>query len=205
MLDGIRNGFPPIDGSDLDPELDAWFRDLPENYRAFLQAHNGGFVDDFRYTFLSGVPFKTETEDSPSRNDCPVEFYGLGTTEEPGEFPADLLSRAREHHAEDFLPRGVIAIARCVQGSLVCISLRDYTFGEMFYWESYWRYPYCKHFFDARLAEVTKDYDDVPGILRDEEHPQHAELFDRLNFATLTHLAPTFSAWLASCEDKSGA
>jgi hypothetical protein len=79
MFDDIRGSFPQIKNR-LTAEESGFFRSLPEAYREFLQQHNGGFVDEFRYTFPTGVPFQTDEVDNPSRDDCPVEFYGLRTT-----------------------------------------------------------------------------------------------------------------------------
>jgi hypothetical protein len=78
MFDDIRGSFPQIKNR-LTAEESGFFRSLPEDYREFLQQHNGGFVDEFRYTFPTGVPFQTDEVDNPSRDDCPVEFYGLRT------------------------------------------------------------------------------------------------------------------------------
>jgi SMI1-KNR4 cell-wall len=201
MFDGIHGSFPPI-RDQLSMEDSRFYSNLPGDYRAFLQQHNGGFVDEFRYTFLTGVPFKTEKIDNASRNDCPVEFYGFATVESRKDYPEDLLQVMVDHKSESFLPRDVIAIARCVQNSLVCLSLRPEDRGSMYYWDWYWRYPWCKAFFEERIERVTRNYTNPELILREENDPLHAQLYDELNFATLTRLAPSFTEWSALCEDQ---
>ncbi len=200
-MQGIRDSYPPLSALGND-KTQAYLRDLPDDYVAFLRHNNGGFADAFRYTFLTGVPFKTETVDNLSRDDCPVEFFGLSGGDASEGFPDDLMQVAREHADEGFLPRNVIAIARCVQNSLVCLSRRKEDFGSIYYWDWYWQYPWCEAFFRARLDEVRRQFEPADDILEDNTHPRHAELRDALNFATLTKLAPDFSSWLGGCEDR---
>lgn len=110
MFDEIRSSFQkfPRRLSGIDQKF---VDQLPSDYLEFLRAHNGGFVDKFRYTFLTGVPFKTEQVDNPSRDDCPVEFFGIGTGRKGDRLPGDLIQIAAEHAEEEFLPNSVIAIA----------------------------------------------------------------------------------------------
>jgi hypothetical protein len=196
MFDDIHGSFPPIKGQ-LSVEEFTFFSNLPEDYRAFLYQHNGGFVDHFRYTFLTGVPFKTDKIDNSSRNDSPVEFYGIPTVEPRADFPEDILQVLVDHKSENFLPRDVIAIARCVQNSLVCLSLRPEDRGSVYYWDWYWRYPWCKVFFEERIERITRNYTNPELILRDAKNPLHEKLCDELNFATLMRLAPSFTEWSA--------
>jgi hypothetical protein len=140
--------------------------------------------------------------DNASRNDCPVEFYGIATVESRKDYPEDLLQVMVDHKSESFLPQDVIAIARCVQNSLVCLSLRPEDRGSVYYWDWYWRYPWCKAFFEERIERVTRNYTNPELILRDENDPLHSKLCDQLNFATLTRLAPSFTEWSALCEDQ---
>jgi SMI1-KNR4 cell-wall len=201
MFDDIQRSFPPIKNQ-LAEEESGFFRRLPKDYRKFLQQHNGGFVDDFRYTFPTGVPFQTDEVDDPSRDDCPIEFYGLPTVAHRKGLPGDLMQLQVIHDSEDFLPRDVIAIARCVQNSLVCLSLRPEDRGSVYYWDWYWRYPWCKSFFEERIERIVRKYDNPSRILKEVKDPSHVTLRDELNFATLTRLAPGFAAWFAMCEDR---
>ncbi|MEN6370397.1 MAG: SMI1/KNR4 family protein [Armatimonadota bacterium] len=184
---------------------DVWnfFQALPTAYRRFLSIHNGGFIPEFKYTFLTGVPFKTDKVDNPSRDDCPVEFFGIPTTTEGGNWPADLLKMAAAHKAEQFLPRNIIAITRCVQGSLVCISLSENDFGQIYYWDWYWQYPWCKPFFEQRLDEVRRRYPNAEEIVNTPNHPDLQHMMDDFNYATIVKLADSFDRWISSCTDKS--
>lgn len=202
MFDDIHGSFPSPLERPFRPEDERYFQGLPEEYRRFLEAHNGGFTDEFRYTFLTGVPFKTEEVDNPSRNDCPIEFFGIPTTDAPGEWPEDLLQMVADHAAEEFLPSGVIAIARCVQNSLVCISLRDEDRGSIYYWDWYWRYPWCSEFFEKRIDEARARIEEPEKILENRADPRYQDVVDALNFATLVKLAASLSEWFRSCEDR---
>jgi SMI1-KNR4 cell-wall len=202
MFDDISGSFPAIAGGLSDADARALYESLPLDYRQFLDAHNGGFVEEGRYTFLTGVPFKFSTVDNPSRDDCPVEFFGFATTDASGEWPSDILQKLADHRAEEFLPRGVVAIARCVQSSLVCISLRDDDRGTIYYWDWYWRYPWCKEFFDGRISEATARFANPRAILEDRDRPQFLEVFDALNFATIVKLSASFSEWSRGCQDR---
>ena len=201
MFEEISNSFPGITAGLAGDDYE-FFSQLPDDYRRFLATTNGGFVEELRYTFLTGVPFKTETVDNPSRDDWVVEFFGIPTTDAPGEYPADLLQERVDHEAEAFLPTDVIAIARCSQSSLVCISLRDADYGCVFYWDWYWRYPWCKSFFDSRVESVKQLYPDHAAIMDNAGHPLHAQVQDDFNGAILVQLAPSFRAWFEACEDR---
>lgn len=201
MFDEIRNSYPRIIDENTCDDFE-FFMQLPDDYRQFLSATNGGFVEAFRYTFLTGVPFRTEYVDNPSRDDCPVEFYGIPVNEQIDESPNDLLQEMVDHEAEEFLPKGVIAIARCFQNSLVCISLREEDRGWIYYWDWYWRHEWCRPFFDERIKRAYQPYPDYRAILNDPEHPLYESLLDDLNYATLTLVAPSFRKWFESCTDK---
>ena len=82
------------------------------------------------------------------------------------------------------------------------MSLRPADRGAVYYWDWYWRYPWCRPFFDERIERVTGNYQDPTAILEDPQHSLHAKLSDELNYATLVQLAPNFSAWFGMCEDQ---
>ncbi|MFK7885749.1 MAG: SMI1/KNR4 family protein [Gammaproteobacteria bacterium] len=201
MFEGLSESYPPLDtlqGNVAKHYLEGF----PDDYRAFLAAHNGGFADAFRYTFLTGVPFKSKAVSNSSRDDCPIEFFGLPQDEQLEGYPDSLLHVAADHAQEGFLPNDVVAIARCVQSSLVCLSRREDDFGSVYYWDWYWQYPWCEAFFRERINAARQPYDEPNQILGNSEHPQHTELRDALNFATLLKVAPSFSAWAEQCEDR---
>jgi hypothetical protein len=201
MFDEIRNSFPAFP-SHLSGDNKELIGKLPKDYLEFLRVHNGGFVDEFRYTFMTGVPCKTTDVDNPSRDDCPVEFFGIGTGERNNGLPGDLIQIAAEHTEEQFLPTAVIAIARCVQNSLVCLSIRPEDHGTIYYWDWYWSYPWCKPFFEARIADALAGFERPSDISENPAHPRHVELYDALNFATLVKIASSFSDWFRGCQDR---
>ena len=202
MFDEIRNSYLdfPHNLSDENQEL---VDKLPSDYLGFLRIHNGGFVDEFRYTFGTGVPFKTTEVDNPSRDDCPVEFFGIATGEKNESRPRDLIQIAAEYAEEEFLPTGVIAIARCVANSLVCLSLRHEDHGSIYYWDWYWYFPGSKPFFEARMVDALAGFERSDVISEDPSHPRYVELYDALNFATLVKIAASFSDWFRECQDRS--
>jgi len=201
----LTHSFPPLLSSVVPADEWAFVQQLPDDYLAFLLAQNGGFAQNFRYTFLTGVPFKTDAVDTPSRDDSPIEFYGVPTAKLPGPRPRDLLQVAADHAAEEFLPSNLMAIASCVQSSLVCISVEGRDRGAIFYWDWYWRYPWCKPFFDKRIHAVRKQYPDHGSVLADPSHARYREVVDALNFATVTRVADNFHQWLLSCKDRRSA
>jgi hypothetical protein len=106
-----------------------------------------------------------------------------------------------DHEAEQFLPHDVIAIARCVQNSLVCLVTAGPELGAIYYWDWYWKYPWCKPFFDERINRVTTQYPSAREILNHPDHQNYREVFDALNYATLVKIAPSLNAWLGACQD----
>lgn len=193
MFDELTNSLPPITDA-LTPERRAFFESLPRDYREFLEKHNGGFAEEFRLAFATGVPGK-------SREDCVVELLGLNAADSDSSEPGDLQQLRLLHDSEEFLPRDIVAIARCVTSSLVCVSLRDEDRGAIYYWNWYWRYPWNKEFFEARIEQAQARFADAKAILSDSNHPNYGECYDAFNFATLVKLADSFTAWAARCYD----
>lgn len=177
-----------------------FYMQLPLEYRRFLTAQNGGSAAESRYTFVTGVPGKTDAVSAHS--DCPIEFFGVPTTQQAGDWPEDLLQVIVDHEADKFLPRDVIAIARCPQKSLVCISLRKDDFGHIYYWDYDWQNPERKAFFDERISEVGQRYPTAQQILDTPNHPQQQQLMDELNDAVLVKLADSFDEWIRVCLDR---
>lgn len=201
MFEDIEDSYPPIDEARMSDGERELFAKLPEDYRQFLRSHNGGFVRDFRYSFLTGVPYRTDAIDNPSRDDCVVQFLGIPTTESKGRLPASLILTANEHRSANFLPGGIIAIAVCIQSSLVCVSLRPMDHGAIYYWDYYWRYPWCKSFFEERIERARARFEGQEVIMGDPHHPDRPALVDALNLASLVKLSDSFSGWCHSCFD----
>jgi hypothetical protein len=198
-LRGLSNSWPALDPKRLSAADLRFFESLPPEYRDLLLTHNGGFLPEFEYSFKTGVPYRMHKIDKPSREDCLAELFGIATAGAASPHPKDLIRTCADYEAEEFLPANVIAIGRCIQSSLVCISTRGPDAGRIYYWDWYWRYPWCRWFFDERIERVTSRYENAPAILNDPTHPQHLRLGDELNYATLVPLADSISSWLNSC------
>ena len=204
MFDDIECSYPAADDAMIGAAEQALSARLPSDYKAFLRTHNGGFAREFRYTFLTGVPFKQGEIYNPSREDCVVELFGIPAATSSGRQPMGLVETAAVHRAERFLPTSIIAVASCVQSSLVCMSLRQCDHGAIYYWEYYWRYPWCKEFFDERIEDARARMKDDRGDIKGAADVELAS-FDALNFATLVRIAPSFSEWSQSCFDGTDA
>src|SRR5215203_3670236 len=154
----LENSFPMILSHNVSDEVWRFFDVLPKDYKRFLDNTNGGFTEEFKYTFNTGVPFVTDKVNNQSKTDCVIEFFGINTTNQTNNFPKDLIETAKEYASEGFLPFGIIAIGSCIQNSLVCLSLRKNDFGQIYYWDWYWKYPWCKDFFQSRIDKVSAIY-----------------------------------------------
>lgn len=196
----FRGGYPPLTPDALEPDRRRLLQRLPSDYRAFLERHNGGFVtDQWCCGFETGVRQEIRGVVSVA-DDSVVEFFGLKAEGPAAERrPADLEEARVLHDAEEFLPSDVLAIARCVSSSLVCLSLREGDFGAVYYWDWYWRYPWKEAFFTQRIAVVRGRYSGPDAILADPAHPKFREVADALNFATLVRVADSFGHWLHRC------
>lgn len=201
-LRGVVGSYSALTSGSTSPEFWKWYCKLPNEYRDFLSAQNGGFVEEDRYTFPTGVPFKSEAANVPSREDCLVKIFGIPTSTTLSSAPVDLLQMAAIHKEEGFLPSTVVAIARCAQNSLICLAISGDDVGTVYYWDWYWRYPWCKAYFDARVAVVLHRYPNADEILEDVSHQQHLEVADALNYATIVHQADSLAQWLRRCEDR---
>lgn len=201
MFRELRDSLPAITDA-LTPARRAFFDRLPPDYQQFLAAHNGGYTEFLRYTFMTGVPYVLGDVDVADRGNCVAEFFGLNAADVTDSTPCDLVQQHEFHTPQEVLPRDVIVIARCVENSLVCLSLRDDDRGAIYYWERHWRYPWCREFFEARIEAAESKFADADTIAHDRVHPQFAELTDARNFATLLKLADSFTAWPSSCLDE---
>lgn len=177
------------------------FSSLPSDYREFLKKNNGGMVADSSECF-----FKTDLvrrfEDGRvyegSSNDI-EEFFGFLSyeNEEPGkefEYPMSILHQHYDRHQEEeFLPSNVIVIGRCIQNSLILISLNEDDYGSVYYWEWYWQYPWYEEHFKKKIMEVSSKYENIKDILSDPNHSLYEEAYDALNYATLSKVSTSFT------------
>lgn len=171
------------------------FEALPEDYRLFLAKQNGGRLQDssqasFDVPIVGDWPSgrldakRTALEEFWTFVSCMDAEAPVGPDE-----PASILhEHFFRHDEEQFLPSGTLVIGRCFQDSLVVISMNEADFGAIYYWEWYWQYPWYKNFFLGRVTQAVARFPDVKG----PEHPQHAELVDATNYATLVKVASSF-------------
>ena len=190
-----------LDPRKLKPAARAIYAKLPDDYRAFLAAHNGGFAAPETLTFVTPIPFQAKGVSRKTTDDYVVELFGFATGRHAKTQPRDLAALAKEYAAEEFLPSGVFAIARCVQSSLVCISTNPDDRGAVYYWDWYWRYPWKKAFFDRRLARVRKKHPDVATIAKNRKHRDYQRVADAFNYATIVKLADSFDEWQGALRD----
>lgn len=186
----------------ISDEVWRFFEALPKDYKKFLDNTNGGFAEEFKYSFETGIPYITEKINNPSKTDCIIEFFGIRTSKnQQNEFPKDLIKTANEYAAEEFLPLGIIAIASCIQNSLVCLSLRKNDFGQIYYWDWYWKYPWSKDFFQERIDKVWKIYPDAEDILNDPQNNLYQTVSDEFNYATIIKIADSFDDFSSKLKD----
>jgi hypothetical protein len=198
----LENSFPVILSNNAPDEVWSFFDALPKDYKKFLDNTNGGFAEEFKYTFETGVPYITEKVNNPSKTDCVIEFFGICTSQtEREKFPKDLIETAKEYVAEEFLPLGIIAIASCIQNSLVCVSLRKNDFGQIFYWDWYWKYPWSKEFFQSRIDKVSAAYPNAEEVLSNPQNDLYQIVLDEFNYATIVKIADSFDDFSSKLKD----
>jgi hypothetical protein len=100
-----------------------WDCHLPDDYRAFLLANNGGEPDRWDY----GIPFLERGE--PSEAGLQVVF-GI---QEPWESPANILWVLEAYAGR--LPDGFLPIARDPGGNLLVLRVRGEPVGQVWFWD----------------------------------------------------------------------
>jgi hypothetical protein len=179
-------------------ELQLWAR-FPEDFRLFYQLQNGGKTDTkkpswFKYDDVRRFPDGREFRGNSNRIHTMWEFISYQNSKESKKLDSILHQHFDRHLEEEFLPSDVYVFAICEQSSLICISLRPDSYGEIYYWEWYWYYPWYKQFFEERKNAAAKPFgDEINIILDNEDDPRYQIAFDALNFATLIKVASSFS------------
>jgi len=178
------------------PEEKALFARFPIPYQTFLRAHNGGFVDPDQCNFLTHIGREFEGQTYYNSEGTLDEWWAFlsykNETPAPDKCPSILHEHYGRHLAEQFLPDGVIAIGRCIQNSLICLSLNQHDFGAIYYWEWYWQYPWYQAFFNRRIEQAKDAFADIEVVLNDPDHPQYQTAVDQLNYATIVKVADSF-------------
>ena len=182
----------------------AVFDAFPKDYQRFLKTHNGGMaVDDEKCFFKTDLVRKFDDgRVYEGSSNAVEELWGFLSyeNEEPSEgyeHPRSILHEHYNRHLdEEFLPSNVIVIGRCVQNSLIAISLNKHDFGSIYYWEWYWQYPWYEDYFQKRISAVSEKFDNTSEILSNPDHPQYQEAFDTLNYATWVKVSSSFTAFI---------
>ena len=180
------------------------FSSLPNDYRDFLKKTNGGMtVDSAQCFFKTDLARKFEDgrvyEDSANGIE---ELFGFLSyeNEEPGkefEYPMSILHQHYDRYLEEqFLPDNVIVIGRCIQNSLIAISLNEDDYGSVYYWEWYWQYPWFEETFKKRISVVSAKYENLKDILSDPNDPQFSEACNALSYATLVKVSDSFTDFI---------
>jgi hypothetical protein len=192
----------PLDlGSLTDAQSDLW-ASLPPAYQRFLRVSNGGHVNGGQggLCFRTGVPYHDGAEVvSRSQIDEVEEFLGFAPASDPAGRASDLVAAKAAHDRAGFLPFGILAIATCCGGSLVCISILPDDFGAIYFWDYYWDYPWSEDFFSRRILAAERQFSDIDEIRADPEHPRRRAAADAINHSVLIRLASDFDTWVESC------
>ena len=120
----IRDSFDPILPSDLaqlELELGS---SLPQDYKAFLLRHNGGyFEDEVRYPYLEPCPY----------GDFGIirGFLGLNVGYDYADIRDHIKVLIDWNIASDLMP-----IGDDIFGNPICISIEGRTYGKAFFWYS---------------------------------------------------------------------
>ena len=178
-----------------------WER-LPQGYRDFLTKHNGALVDSDKACFATKIQRVHEGKVYDNATNAVEElwcFLSYQNGQPMEDKPTSLLHEHFDRHmGEDFLPDGVYVIGRCIQDSLMCLSVNETDYGAIYYWEWYWQYPWYKEFFEHRVEAVNATYPDAKAALGDENSPRYQEVVDAFNYATLVKINNSFNGFIGS-------
>ncbi len=203
----LVNSLPKMTGEDLqtlERHLDC---KLPEDYAAFLLKCNGGEANpDFDYVF--SVPIEQTELDKKIDHirDSVEEFFGYLAQDaalEDFEGPNFLLGMNETYELEGFLPRGVIAIGLTATHSILCVSLREEDFGSIYYWYYNWHQPWAKEHFEKKIEAVQSSIKNFDSIVEKGEGEEFEQVRDKVNYATLTRLADSYTGFLGILEKVS--
>jgi hypothetical protein len=192
----------PLDLGSLTAAQTELWSSLPPSYQRFLRASNGGLVNGGAggLCFYTGIPYcERELTVCESQVDEVEEFLGFASPSKFAHLPSDLEAAKATHDGEGFLPFGILAIANCCGGSLVCISVLPDDFGAIYFWDYYWDYPWSEDFFAQRILAAERRFPDIAEIQADPDHPRRRDAADAINRSVLVRLASDFDAWIASC------
>ena len=79
--------------------------------------------------------------------------------------------------------------------------MRTEDFGQIYYWDWYWKYPWCRDFFQARIDEVSAIYPNAQEILDNPQNELYQKVSDAFNYATIVKIADSFDDFLSKLSD----
>jgi hypothetical protein len=191
---------------------------LPQGYRQFLLANNGGWVSPGAVDSESSEHEHAVVFDTPlvwaRDNDRPVSpelVFFFVADDEATMRDADIdeslyeLVASNRYSREDFdmLPPGMMSIAKVQHpeaADMLCISLSKADYGAVYYHYGLWDHPSRFHgdFYDQRQRELLAPFSDVAdAACDDEDHPQHAAVNEALMRVPFVRVGDSFEAWLS--------
>jgi hypothetical protein len=174
--------FQAVDPAQLSADRSKLLERIPDDFRAFLEKHNGASLPPHTLNFATGIPFDPPSETMPSRTDFIETFLGMDPAQD--ENWDDLFHFNQAIDPEAF-PPGVILVARGHYGD-VGLSLLPESKGAVYY---QWRhFPSVAGYYQEKRARAAAQFDD----------PQSAEALEADAFALLERLADSWSEFLDS-------
>jgi hypothetical protein len=194
---------------------------LPQSYRQFLLANNGGWVSPGAIDSDSGAHAHAVVFDTPlvwaRDNDRPVSpelvffFFAYDATtmgdavaqkSDPSLYELVASNRySREDY--DVLPPGMLSFAKAQlpeAADMLCISLSKADYGAVYYHYGMWHYPFRPHgdFYERRERELLAPFGESADAARDDEdHPQHAAVNEALKRVPFVRVGASFEDWLS--------
>lgn len=196
--ESLRHSYVFDESSLTQSELSLW-RQMPDDYRAFIQKNNGGKLLSRRNRFYTGLPFIHEPGLYSNAGALLDQFYGFISYENeiPNKKTKSLLHEYHQKHAiEQFLPDNVYIFAETptTRGRLA-ISLNESDYGVIYF--SDWILHYS-HYFYSRIREAGKKFD----CLTEAEKDLSRERYNAVNYAKLVAVAESFDAFMKSLRDQ---
>jgi SMI1 / KNR4 family (SUKH-1) len=191
---------------------------LPQRYRQFLLANNGGWVSPGVVDSESGEHAHAVVFDTPlvwaRDNNRPVSpelvFFFVAydeATMRDAEIDRSLyeLVASNRYSREDFdvLPPGMMSIAKVQHpeaADMLCISLSKTDYGAVYYHYDLWDHAARFHgdFYDRRERELLALFGDAADAAQDDEdHPLHAAVNDALMRVSFVRVGDSFEEWLS--------
>ena len=136
-----------------------WDCHLPDDYRAFLLAHNGGEPDRWDYE----IPLLDHGE--PSEAGLQVGF-GI---QEPWGSPANILWVLEAYAGR--LPDGFLPIARDPGGNLFALRVRGEPAGEVWFWDHEREHRVSGEELLASMSRVASSFTEFVAAFRVSEEP----------------------------------